>query len=79
MPLSQTGSELLFDVFSRCRETGATIVISDLPLPGMDDGVRRRAPHPPCPYPGNERRELPAQAEPVPAPAIRPNRPRLSP
>ncbi len=46
-------------------------------LPGMDDGVRQRAPHrraarphhPPCPYPGDERRELPAQAEPVTTPA----------
>ena len=45
-------------------------------LPGMDLGLRQRAPHrraarphhPPCPYPGDERRELPAQAEPVPAP-----------
>ena len=46
-------------------------------LPGMDDGVRQRAPHrraarphhPPRPYPGDERRQLPAQAEPVTTPA----------
>ena len=32
MPLSQTGSELLFDVFSRRYENGATIVTSNLPF-----------------------------------------------
>ena len=56
-------------------------------LPGMDDGVRQRAPHrraarphhPPCPYPGDERRELPAQAEPVTTPATVRITPRLTP
>ena len=32
IPLSQTGSELLFDVFSRRYENGATIVTSNLPF-----------------------------------------------
>ena len=32
MPLSQTGSELLFDVFSRRYENGTTIVTSNLPF-----------------------------------------------
>ena len=32
VPLSQTGSELLFDVFSRSYENGATIVTSNLPF-----------------------------------------------
>ena len=32
MPLSQTGSELLFDVFSRRYGNGATIVTSNLPF-----------------------------------------------
>ena len=32
VPLSQTGSELLFDVFSRCHENGAIIVTSNLPF-----------------------------------------------
>ena len=32
VPLSQTGSELLFDVFSRRYENGATIVTSKLPF-----------------------------------------------
>ena len=53
----------------------------------MDDGVRQRAPHrraarphhPPCPYPGDERRELPAQAEPVTTPATVRITPRLAP
>ena len=32
VPLSQTGSELLFDVFSRRYENGATVVTSNLPF-----------------------------------------------
>ena len=72
VPLSQTGSELLFDVFSRRYDRDLKPA-----LPGMDDGVRQRAPHrraarphhPPRSYPGDERRELPAQAEPVWTPA----------
>ena len=32
MPLSQTGSELLFEVFSQRYERGATIVTSNLPF-----------------------------------------------
>ena len=32
VPLSQSGSELLFDVFSRRYENGATIVTSNLPF-----------------------------------------------
>ena len=32
MPLSQSGSELLFDIFSRRYENGATIVTSNLPF-----------------------------------------------
>ena len=71
VPLSQTGSELLFDVFSRRYENGATIVTSN----------RRaaRPHHSPCPYPGDERRELPAQAEPVTTPATVRITPRLTP
>ena len=38
VPLSQTGSELLFDVFSRRYENGATIVTSNLPF--QDRSVR---------------------------------------
>ena len=32
VPLSQTGSELLFDVFSQRYESGATVVTSNLPF-----------------------------------------------
>ena len=38
VPLSQTGSELLFDVFSRRYENGATIVTSNLPF--QDRSIR---------------------------------------
>ena len=77
VPLSQTGSELLFDVFSRTLRERRHHRDLKPALPGMDDGLRQRAPHrraarphhPPCPYPGDERRELPAQAEPVTTPA----------
>ena len=48
-------------------------------LPGMDLRLRQRAPHrrparphhPPCSYPGDERRELSAQAEPIPTTPVR--------
>ena len=81
VPLSQTGSELLFDVFSQRYENGATIVTSKPALPGMDLCLRQRAPHrcparphhPLRPHPGDERRELPAQAEPLPTPAFLPS------
>jgi DNA replication protein DnaC len=45
VPLSKTGAELLFEVFSQRYERSA------------------RPPHPPRPHPGNERRQLSAQAE----------------
>ena len=87
VPLSQTGSELLFDVFSRRYENGATIVTSNLPFQEWttvfaSERLYRRAArphHPPCPYPGDERRELPAQAEPIATPAPVRITPRLSP
>ena len=87
VPLSQTGSELLFDVFSRRYENGATIVTSNLPFQEWTTVFRQRAPHrraarphhSPCPYPGDERRELPAQAETVTTPATVRITPRLTP
>ena len=85
VPLSQTGSELLFDVFSQRYESGATVVTSNLPFQEWttvfaSERPHRRAArphHPPCPYPGDERRELPAQAEPVTTPATVRITPRL--
>ena len=38
VPLSQTGSELLFDVFSQRYENGATVVTSNLPF--QDRSIR---------------------------------------
>jgi DNA replication protein DnaC len=35
VPLSHTGAELLFEVFSRRYERGATIVTSNLPSDAM--------------------------------------------
>ena len=43
VPLSQTGSELLFDVFSRRYENGATIVTSNLPFQDRSVRVESRA------------------------------------
>ena len=70
VPLSRTGAELLFEVFSQRHERGSILVTTNLPF--VDRGVRtgaphRRAagpPHPPRAYPGDERRELPAQGQP---------------
>ena len=80
MPLSQTGAELLFEVFSQRYERGSTIVTTTC-RSTVDGRVRfrtahqrpARPPHPPRPYPGDERRQLPAQAEQAP-PARFPSR-----
>ena len=71
VPLSTTGAELLFEVFSQRYERGSTLVTSNLPFDGVDRRVRVRAAHrraarpadPPRPHPGNERRQLSPQAE----------------
>jgi DNA replication protein DnaC len=70
VPLSQTGAELLFEVFSQRYERGSTIVTSNLPFedwtggPGIRAADRRaaRPAHPPRQHPGHERRQLPPQA-----------------
>ena len=67
VPLSQTGAELLFEVFSQRYERASTIVTSNLPFEEWTERVRLRAahgrpsrpPHAPRPHPGDERRELP--------------------
>jgi DNA replication protein DnaC len=72
VPLSKTGAELLFEMLSQRHERGSTMVTSNLPLPGMDRSPRFRTPHrrtarsayPPRSHPGDERRQLPPQAEP---------------
>ena len=71
VPLSKTGAELLFEVFSQRYERGATLVTNlpfdewtgDIRLGTSDRRIAGPA-HPPCPYPGDERRELSSQPKP---------------
>ena len=81
VPLSHTGAELLFEVFSQRYERGSILVTTNLPkgfdepfaLRRVDRGLRvrkahRRAAgpsHPPRAHPGDERRELPPQGQPA--------------
>ena len=64
VPLSRTGAELLFEVFSQRYERGSILVTTNLPaLRRVDRGLRLGAPHrraagpahPPRPHPGDER------------------------
>ena len=67
VPLSKTGAELLFKVFSQRYERGATLVTANLPFDEWTARNDRRIAgpaHPPCPYPGDERRELSSQPKP---------------
>ena len=71
VPLSTTGAELLFEVFSQRYERGSIMVTTNLPFDewtevfGSETAHRGPAgpPHPPRPHPGDERRELPPQAQ----------------
>ena len=72
VPLSKTGAELLFEVFSQRYERGSILVTSNLPFDEWTEifGSERltgalldRLTHH-VPYPGNERRELPSQPKP---------------
>lgn len=64
--LSLTGAELMFEVLSQRYERGSRIVTSKPHLRGLGlgPGVRAshrrtaRPPDPPCPYPGDEWRQL---------------------
>ena len=72
VPLSRTGAELLFEVFSQRYERGSTMVTTNLPFDEWTEvfGSERLTGalldwlHPSRPHPGDERRELPAQAQP---------------
>ena len=72
VPLSKTGAELLFEMLQPALRTRINPGDQQPALPGMDRGPRLRTahrrparpPHPPRPHPGDERRQLPAQAEP---------------
>ena len=71
VPLSKTGAELLFEVFSQRYERGSVLVTSNLPFVEWTEvfGSERadrsspRPPHPPCRHPGDERGQLPTQAQ----------------
>ena len=91
VPLSKTGAELLFEVFSQPLRAWLDPGHLQPAVRRVDRGVRLRAPHrgaarpphPPRPHPRDERRELPPQSKP---PASRPSRrvnrppcPRLTP
>ena len=73
VPRSTTGAELLFEVFSQRYERGSVLVTTNLPFDewtdvfGSETAHRSPAgpPHPPRPYPGDERRQLPAQGQPA--------------
>ena len=72
VPLSKTGAELLFEVFSQRYERGSTLVTTNLPFDEWTEVFRLRAPHrrsprpphPPRQHPRDEWRELQAQPEP---------------
>ena len=71
VPLSPTGAELLFGVFSQRYERGSILVTTNLTFDEWTEGLRlgkanwRAAgpAHPPCPLPGDGRRKLPPQAQ----------------
>jgi DNA replication protein DnaC len=64
VPLSQTGGELLFEVFSECYERGSTVVTWNL---SFDEwGTVRCSIGSPITYLADERRQLQAQSEQAP-------------
>ena len=71
VPLSKTGAELLFEVFSQRYERGSVLVTTNLPFDEWTEvfgserltGALLGPPHSPRSHPGDERRELPPQAE----------------
>ena len=73
VPLSTTGAELLFEVFSQRYERGSILVTTNLPFDEWTEGLwlgkahRGTAgpPHPPRAHPGDERRQLPPQGQPA--------------
>ena len=67
VPLSPTGAELLFEVFSQRYERGSILATANLPFDEWTEvvwiGTAHRSaagpPHPPRAHPGDERRQLP--------------------
>ena len=80
VPLSTTGAELLFEVFSPRYERGSVLVTTNLPFDEWTDvfGSERLTEallgpaYPPRPHSGNERRQLPPQGKPcrTPVPSL---------
>ena len=74
VPLSKTGAELLFEMLSQRYERGSTMVTSNLPFAEWTEvlgserltGALLDRLTPPRPHPGDERRQLPPQAEQTP-------------
>ena len=73
VPLSHTGAELLFEVFSQRYERGSILVTTNLPFDEWTDvfgserltGALLDRLTPPCAHPGDERRQLPSQGQPA--------------
>ena len=71
VPLSKTGAELLFEVFSQRYERGSTLLTSNLPFNDMDrdpgfgtpDGRPAGPADPSRSYPGDERGQLSPEAK----------------
>ncbi len=70
--MDRTGAELIFEVFSQRYERGSIIVTTNLPFDEWTEafgserltGALLDRLHPPRAHPGDERRELPTQAQP---------------
>ena len=72
VPLSKTGAEMLFEVFSHRYERSSTLVTSNLPFAEWTEvlgserltGALLGPADSPCSHPGDERGQLPAQKQP---------------
>ena len=81
VPLSKTGAELLFEVFSQRYERASTLVTSEPALPGVDRDPRLRTSyrssarpaHASRPHPRDERRQLPPKTKPAASAAPTPD------
>ena len=70
LPISPTGAELLFEVFSQRYERGSILVTTNLPFDEWTEvfgserlnGALLDCLHTPRPHPGDERRQLPPPA-----------------